>query len=167
MLRCRLCAARTSPAVSRHAFQAGRCQRSMRTESIVSHFARSLLQASEALPEIPLKAANRYSPNTRLTQSKSQDEFKRNRLRAQLLWRVRRLRVVARLVTVCLQPPPMKARSANRRPAVDHHLVQVLLRAFPVNQVAPLQHFTVVADHLRDVDRIVSAVFGTIFIDVA
>jgi len=57
--------------------------------------------------------------------------------------------------------------SAGGWSAVDHDFVQFLLRALEIHKVVSLEHFTVVANHLRDVDRIVPAVFGTVVINVA
>lgn len=36
-----------------------------------------------------------------------------------------------------------------------------------MQQVTPLKHFTVVANHLFDVDRIVPTIFRTVVIDIA
>ena len=53
------------------------------------------------------------------------------------------------------------------RPAVDQYFVQFSLSASWINKVTLLKHFTVVANHLSDVDRIVPAVLRTVVIDIA
>ena len=57
--------------------------------------------------------------------------------------------------------------SAGRGAAVDHDRVEFSLSARRISQVALLEHFTVVANHLGYIDRIVSAVFGANIVNVA
>lgn len=59
------------------------------------------------------------------------------------------------------------ALSACWRPAVDHYHIQLSLSAPQIDKVTLLEHLTVVANHLGNVDRIVPTVFGTDVIDFA
>ena len=57
--------------------------------------------------------------------------------------------------------------SAGRGAAVDHDLVEFSLSAPRISQVTLLEHFTVVANHLSYIDRIVPTVFGAHIVNVA
>ena len=56
---------------------------------------------------------------------------------------------------------------AGRWPAIDHDRIQLLLGAIQILKVTLLEHLTVVANHLCNVDRIVPTVFRTVVVNIA
>ena len=57
--------------------------------------------------------------------------------------------------------------AAGRWPTVNHDFVESCLSASQIIKVTFLEHFTIVANHLSDIGRIVPAVFWADIIDVA